>query len=85
MLQAYSRLKRILSKHKMTVPELRRRIWESGIPVTLKSLYRLNDAAQPLERDETSPRLDAKQEFREVRSQTGVWERGDEGTRGLAL
>jgi hypothetical protein len=50
MLQAYSRLKRILSKHKMTVPELRRRIRESGISVTLKSLYRLNDAAQPLER-----------------------------------
>jgi hypothetical protein len=50
MLQAYSRLKRILSKHKMTVPELRRRIRESGVSVTLKSLYRLNDAAQPLER-----------------------------------
>ena len=50
MLQAYSRLKRILSKHKMTVPELHRRIRESGMSVTLKSLYRLNDGAQPLER-----------------------------------
>ena len=50
MLQAYSRLRRVLDKHKMTVAELHRRIRETGLHVTIKSLYRLNDAEQPLGR-----------------------------------
>jgi DNA-binding Xre family transcriptional regulator len=48
--QAYSRLKRVLSQKKMSVPELQRRIRQRGLNINLKSLYRLSDEQQPLER-----------------------------------
>jgi hypothetical protein len=47
---AYSRLKRVLSEQKITVPELHRRLAEKGLRVNLKSLYRLSNEHQPLER-----------------------------------
>lgn len=50
MIQAYSQLKRVLSERKMTVPELHRRIAQRGMRVNLKSLYRLSQDRQPLER-----------------------------------
>jgi hypothetical protein len=50
MLLAYSRLKRVLSEQRMSVPELHRRIKQRGFRVNLKSLYRLNNDQQPLER-----------------------------------
>lgn len=48
MTLAYSRLKRVLSELKITVPELHRRILGQGLRVNLKSLYRLNNEHQPL-------------------------------------
>lgn len=48
--QAYSRLKRVLNQKKMSVPELQRRIRQHGLNINLKSLYRLSDEQQPLER-----------------------------------
>jgi len=50
MTLAYSRLKRVLSELKITVPELHRRILSRGIRVNLKSLYRLSNEHQPIER-----------------------------------
>lgn len=50
MVQAYSRLKRVLDARKMTVPELHRRIERDGLSVNLKSLYRLSKEHQTLER-----------------------------------
>lgn len=50
MMQAYSRLKRVLSERKITVPELYRRIRQRGVSVNLKSLYRLSNDQQPLQR-----------------------------------
>jgi len=50
MVQAYSRLKRVLDARKMTVPELHRRIERDGMSVNLKSLYRLSKEHQTLER-----------------------------------
>jgi hypothetical protein len=47
---AYSRLKRILKQQQLTVPELHRRLIGNGLYVNLKSLYRLNDEGQPVER-----------------------------------
>lgn len=48
MTLAYSRLKRVLSELKITVPELHRRILGRGIRVNKKSLYRLKNEHQPL-------------------------------------
>jgi hypothetical protein len=50
MAHAFSRLKRVLNEHNMTVPELRRRLLEQGLRVNIKSLYRLSNDRQPLER-----------------------------------
>ena len=50
MVQAYSRLKRVLDQRRMTVPELHKRIEQVGMNVNLKSLYRLSKEHQPLER-----------------------------------
>jgi hypothetical protein len=50
MVQAYSRLKRILNEQKMTVPELQRRLRQQGLRINLKSLYRLTNEQQPLQR-----------------------------------
>ena len=49
-MHAFSRLKRVLDDQNMTVPELHRRIQQQGLRVNLKSLYRLNNDQQPLER-----------------------------------
>ena len=50
MITAYSRLQAILDKQALTVPELRRRLAERGLEVNIKSLYRLKDAHEPLQR-----------------------------------
>jgi Cro/C1-type HTH DNA-binding domain len=50
MLHAYSRLKRVLDEQNMSVPELHRRMRQQGFRINLKSLYRLNNDRQPLQR-----------------------------------
>lgn len=50
MVQAYSHLKRILSAQNMSVPELRGRMLQEGMRINLKSLYRLSNEHQPLQR-----------------------------------
>jgi Cro/C1-type HTH DNA-binding domain len=50
MVQVFSRLKRVLGEHGMSVPELRRRLERQGLSVNLKSLYRLVKEDEPLER-----------------------------------
>jgi plasmid replication initiation protein len=50
MIMAYSRLQKILRDRRWTVPELYRRLQQQGLDVNIKSLYRLNDAHQPLTR-----------------------------------
>ncbi len=50
MVQAYSRLKRLLGERKLTIPELHRRIRQQSMNVNLKSLYRLSNEHRPLER-----------------------------------
>jgi hypothetical protein len=50
MVHAYSRLKRLLDAQNMTVPELHRRLLERGQRVNLKSLYRLSNDRQALQR-----------------------------------
>src|SRR6266849_1438341 len=50
MLHAYSRLKQILAEQDLTVPQLWRRIQQQGLRVNLKSLYRLSNKRQPVER-----------------------------------
>lgn len=50
MANAFSRLKRVLVAHKLSVPELHRRIQRCGLRVNVKSLYRLADEHKPLER-----------------------------------
>jgi hypothetical protein len=50
MVQAYSRLRRILGERGMSVPELQRQLVQHGLSVNLKSLYRLSRDDQPLER-----------------------------------
>ncbi len=47
---AYSYLKRVLNRQHLSVPELHRRIRTSGIEVNVKSLYRLSNEHQPVER-----------------------------------
>ena len=50
MIAAYSRLQKILEQRRLTVPELHRRLQQQDQGVNIKSLYRLNDAHQPLAR-----------------------------------
>jgi Cro/C1-type HTH DNA-binding domain len=50
MVSAFSRLKRILRERYMTVPELYRRMLQEGMSINLKSLYRLSNEQQPLQR-----------------------------------
>ena len=50
MLHGYSRLKQVLVEEELTVPQLYRRIHSQGLRVNLKSLYRLNDDRQPVQR-----------------------------------
>jgi len=50
MVHAYSQLKHVLDERQLTVLGLHRRIQQRGMNVNLKSLYRLNNAQQPLER-----------------------------------
>lgn len=49
-MNAYSRLKRILQQQKLSIPELHRRIRGRGLRINIKSLYRLSDENQPVER-----------------------------------
>jgi hypothetical protein len=50
MLHAYSRLKQVLAEQELTVSELYRRIQDQGLRVNLKSLYRLGNDRQRVER-----------------------------------
>lgn len=50
MIVAYSRLQEILRERRLTVSELHRRMQQRNLDVNIKSLYRLNDAHQPLAR-----------------------------------
>ena len=50
MVQAFSQLKRVLVERRLSVPQLQRRLEEQGLSVNLKSLYRLVNDDQPLER-----------------------------------
>jgi len=50
MLRAYSSLKQVLAEQGLTVPDLARRIRRRGQRVNLKSLYRLINDRQPLQR-----------------------------------
>jgi hypothetical protein len=50
MVNAFSQLRRVLREQNMTVPELQRRIQQRGLRVNLKSLYRLSNDRQPLQR-----------------------------------
>jgi hypothetical protein len=50
MIVAYSRLQKILEERRLSVPELHRRLQQQEQGVNIKSLYRLNDAHQPLAR-----------------------------------
>jgi hypothetical protein len=50
VVQAFSQLKRVLDERGMSVPDLRRRLQQQGLSVNLKSLYRLVQDDQPLER-----------------------------------
>src|SRR5438874_12010357 len=47
---AYSRLKRVLNEQNLTVPELHRRMRKQGVRINVKSLYRLSNDEQPLQR-----------------------------------
>lgn len=49
-MNAYSRLKRVLKQKQLSVPELHRRIRGRGLQINVKSLYRLSDEEQPVER-----------------------------------
>lgn len=50
MMQAYSQMRQVLNKSGMTVLELHRRIEKEGTKVNLKSLYRLSNDHEPVER-----------------------------------
>ena len=47
---AYSRLNYVLAQQRLSVPELQRRMRGQGLEVNVKSLYRLRDDTQPVER-----------------------------------
>lgn len=49
-MSAYSHLKRLLKQQQLSVPELHRRMRSQGINVNVKSLYRLSDDSQPVDR-----------------------------------
>ena len=49
-MNAYSHLNRILQRQELSIPELHRRLRTRGFQVNVKSLYRLSNANQPLER-----------------------------------
>ncbi len=49
-MNAYSRLKYLLKQQQLSVPELHRRIRGKGLRINIKSLYRLSDENQPVER-----------------------------------
>ena len=49
-MNAYSRLKRLLQQQRLSVPELHRRMRRQGYQINIKSLYRLSDDNQPVER-----------------------------------
>lgn len=49
-MNAYSRLKRLLTQQRMSVPELHRRMRTQGLHVNVKSLYRLSNDSQPVDR-----------------------------------
>jgi len=50
MVQAFSHLKRVLTERNMTVLELHRHLLGKKLRVNLKSLYRLSNDQQPLQR-----------------------------------
>lgn len=50
IMNAYSRLKRVLKQQRISVPELQRRMRNQGLHVNVKSLYRLSDDSQPVDR-----------------------------------
>jgi hypothetical protein len=50
VVNAYSRLKRVLDEQQISVPELERRLRQQGLRINLKSLYRLSNDRQPLQR-----------------------------------
>jgi hypothetical protein len=50
MVQAFSRLKRVLGERGMSVPELRQRLQQQGLSVNPRSLYRLLKEDRPLVR-----------------------------------
>lgn len=49
-MNAYSRLKGLLTQQRLSIPELHRRIRSQGVVINIKSLYRLSDEHHPLER-----------------------------------
>ena len=49
-MNAYSRLRRLLTQQHLSVPELHRRIRAQGVAVNVKSLYRLKNDSQPIDR-----------------------------------
>src|SRR5438477_6456689 len=49
-MNAYSRLKSLLKQQRISVPELHRRIRTLGFHVNVKSLYRLSNDSQPVDR-----------------------------------
>ena len=49
-MNAYSRLKRLLKQQRMSVPDLHRLMRAQGLHVNVKSLYRLSDESQPVDR-----------------------------------
>ena len=50
MVHAFSRLKRVLDEQNMTVHALHRQLREQGLRINVKSLYRLSNDRQPLQR-----------------------------------
>ena len=50
MQEAYSRLKAVLERQGLTTADLVRRVSEQGVRVNSKSLYRLADPEEPLEK-----------------------------------
>jgi hypothetical protein len=50
VVHAYSRLKRVLDEQNISVSELERRLRQQGMCINLKSLYRLSNDRQPLQR-----------------------------------
>ncbi len=50
MVQAFSRLKSLLEKRRLTLTELRQRLEQAGVRTGQRSLSRLGDETQPLER-----------------------------------